>query len=167
MNPGVLAWASALLGLGLGMGLALIPGVPGATVALLGLVAFAGLTGFDVVGEPQLLLAATVAVIAAVVQGLSPVFTSRAWGGSAGAATGAVVGAVVGSVVPLPGLGWLLSVAGALVLGVWGARHEPVAYGKGVSGAAVGCVSGAAVDAVGVLAIGGILAVSVFAAGLP
>lgn len=151
------AWTSATAGLILGVGAVFVPGFPGCAVALLGLVAFAGLTGFEVVTREAMVLAMFVAVAGAVGQVLGPALSSRALAGSAGAATGAAVGASVGVLVPVPGVAWGLAVLGAVAFGVTLSRREVMAWLRGVVGAAGGCCVSAAIDGVAVLGVGAVL----------
>ena len=86
-----LAWVCGIGGLVLGMLAALIPGFPGCAVALLGLVAFAGMHPGHSVTPEALLLGVVVTLAGALSQLAAPVVTSRAAGGAAGVATGAAV----------------------------------------------------------------------------
>lgn len=160
------AWACAVLGVVLGGIAAFVPGFPGAAVALLGAVAFAAITDFRVVPPPALAFATAIAVVATGVQLLAPVSASRAAGGTAGAATGAALGAIVGAFVPLPAASAALAIAGAVVLGAFGARRQTLAWIRGVGGAASGCMVGIAADLVAVVAIAAILALADFAAAV-
>jgi hypothetical protein len=157
-----LAWTSAMGGLLLGGLASFVPGFPGCAVALLGLVAFAGLTDFEVVTAPALIVAAGITVAGAFGQVTGPVVAGRAAGGSAGVATGAAVGAAVGAIVPVPGAAWFCAVSGALVLGVVLSRRQWIAWLRGVVGTAGGCLVGWAADLVAVLAIGAVLGLADF-----
>lgn len=141
---------------------ALVPGFPGSAVALLGLVAYAGLTNFEVVTREALVLAAVFALGGVLGQLVAPVLGSRALGGSAGAATGAALGAVVGVFLPLPMASALLAVLGAIVVGVITSRRAFLAWIRGVVGASTGCLGAVAADLVAVFAIGAILGVADF-----
>nr|MBA2321285.1 hypothetical protein [Deltaproteobacteria bacterium] len=57
---------------------AAVPGFPGCAIALLGLVAFAGLTDFQVLGPSALGLACAVVVVGAGAQLAAPVTGNRA-----------------------------------------------------------------------------------------
>lgn len=152
-----LAWSCALAGLALGGIAAWVPGFPGCAVALLGLVAFAALTDFQILTDSALLLAALITAVGALGQLTSPVATSRALSGSAGAATGAALGAALGALVPVPGVSLLSALAGAALLGLLWSRGELRAWLRGVTGAAGGCVLSVAIDALAVLALGALL----------
>lgn len=158
-----IAWVSALGGLLLGAFAALVPGFPGSAVALLGLVAFAGLTDFRIVTQEALVLAVLIALAGALAQVAAPVIASRAAGGTAGVATGAALGAVLGSLVPLPGASWIAAVLGAVLLGVLGAREGVIRTVRGILGATGGCFVAVAVDFVSVLGVGAVLALAEFA----
>jgi len=160
------AWTCALGGMLLGGLLAPVPGFPGCAVAYLGLVAFAALTDFCVLPVEGLWIGLSGVVVATMVQLLAPAVTSRAMGGAAGAATGAALGATVGLVVPLPGAGWLASLAGALVGGIALSRRGLVAHLRAVVGTAGGCLTGAVVDGVAILGLGALLAIADLARAL-
>lgn len=152
-----LAWTCAIGGLLLGGIASLVPGLPGCAVALLGLVAFAGITGFEVIDPPALLVASAIAVAGALGKLTGPVLAARAAGGSAGAATGAAIGAMIGALVPVPGVSWALAVLGAVTLGLLASRGAFVAWVRGVIGTTGGCLVGLAADAIAVLGIGAVL----------
>ncbi|MFT4626147.1 MAG: hypothetical protein ACI8PZ_004819 [Myxococcota bacterium] len=154
-----LAWICAVAGLGLGLVLVLVPGIPGSAVALLGLVAFAGLTDFSPVDQRALAVAAGLAAIGVLGQALGPPIASRGLGGGAGAATGSALGACLGAFVPIPGALWVAAVVGAVIGAALGGSGW-FAGVRGVSGAAAGCVVAAAWDFVGVLGVGAVLAVA-------
>lgn len=160
----VLAWTAALGGLGLGAVAAFVPGFPGCAVALLGLVAFAALTDFRVVGPDALALGALITVVGALGQVVAPVATGRAAGGTAGVASGATLGAVLGALVPLPGASFVGAVAGAAALGWWWSRGAFVAWVRGLVGTAGGCLYGVVLDLLAVLAIGAVLGLADFLA---
>jgi uncharacterized protein YqgC (DUF456 family) len=154
-----MAWLCVMAGLGLGLAIVPIPGLPGSAVALLGLVAFAALTDFSPVGHGALVVGAMVAGAGTVGQIVGAPIASRALGGSAGAATGAAAGALTGVFLPVPGATWVVAGLGALVGalvggGTWRSRA------KGVVGAAGGCLVSSAWDLLGVLGVGAVLAVS-------
>lgn len=161
-----LAWTVALAGITLGGAAALIPGFPGSAVALLGLVAFAGMTDFAVVDERALVVGALICVASAVAQVASPAIAGRAAGGTAGAATGAAVGGALGALVPLPGASFGAGLVGAVLLGVVFSREGVIKTVRGMVGAASGCALAVAVDLLAVLAIAAILALSEFATRL-
>ena len=158
----VLAWSAALGGIGLGAVSAFVPGFPGCAVALLGLVAFAALTQFTIVGPGALSCAALVTVIGALGQVAAPVASGRAAGGTAGVASGATLGAVVGAFVPLPGAAWLGAVAGAAVFGFLWSRGAFTRWVRGVVGVGGGCLYGVALDLVAVLGVGAVLGLADF-----
>lgn len=165
-----LAWLCAMAGVVLGGAAALVPGFPGSAVALLGLVAFAGLTDFRIVPPAALVLGAVIVVVSAVGQLAGPVVAGRAAGGTAGAATGAALGAALGAVIPVPGASWAAAVAGAVLIGVLSSRKQVVRWVRGVVGTAAGCLAGVLVDLLGVLAIAALLGLSDFlalASGVP
>ena len=145
---------------------ALIPGFPGSAVALIGLVAFAGLTDFAIVNEYALLVGGLLCLGSTVAQVASPAVASRAAGGTAGAASGAALGAVLGALIPFPGATFGGGVVGAILLGVMFSREGVVNTLRGIVGATSGCALAIAVDLLAVLALAGILAISVFAARL-
>jgi uncharacterized protein YqgC (DUF456 family) len=157
-----LAWAAAVAGLLLGGIASVIPGFPGCAVALLGLVAFSGLTDFRVVGPDALVLAAVITALGAVGQLAGPVAGNRAAGGTAGSATGAALGAALGAAIPIPGAGWTAALVGAIVLGFATSRQGFFRAIRGMFGAAGGCLVGAGVDFAAVVALGGVLAVADF-----
>ena len=154
------AWACAIGGIGLGGLAVLVPGFPGCAVALLGLVAFAGLTDFAIVTQEALILAAGFTLVGALAQLAGPALASRAMAGTAGAATGAAIGAALGTLVPVPGFAWGSAIVGALVLGVAGGWKGVAAWIRGVIGAAGGCCVSAAADGLAVVACGGVLGVA-------
>lgn len=158
----LVAWICATVGLALGAAAVFIPGFPGCAVALLGLAAFAGMTGFEIVTREALLLATGITMAGAVAQVLGPALSSRALAGSAGAATGAALGAAIGVLVPVPGVSWGLGVVGALVGGATLSRREVISWIRGVVGAAGGCLISAAADAVAVLGVGAVLGLADF-----
>ena len=164
ISDATLAWAVALGGIGLGGMAALIPGFPGAAVALLGVVAFAAITDWQIVNGPALLLCGLVALASAVAQVAAPAVTSRALGGTAGAATGAALGAMIGAFVPIPGAPLFGGILGSIALGALGAREGVLKSLRGVIGAAGGCAWAVAVDLLAVLAIASILAIAAFRA---
>ncbi|MBT3218646.1 MAG: DUF456 family protein [Proteobacteria bacterium] len=157
-----IAWCCAVGGLFLGGLGALVPGFPGSAVALLGLVAFAALTGFEIVTQEALVLATLVAGAGAVGQLLAPMVGSRLLGGTAGAATGAALGAAVGAIFPIPGMGWLLALICALVLGLITQSKTWVQKFRGAVGVFSGCLVSMAADLAAVLGVGAILAVADF-----
>ena len=157
-----IAWSCAIGGLLLGGLGALVPGFPGSAVALLGLVAFAALTGFEIVTREALVLATLIAGAGAVGQLLAPMVGSRLLGGTAGAATGAALGAAIGAIFPIPGMGWLLALVGALVLGLITQSRTWVQKFRGAIGVFSGCLVSLAADLVAVFSIGAILAISDF-----
>lgn len=154
-----MAWTCAIAGIGLGGLVALVPGLPGGAVALLGLVAFAALGDFVVVPPSALLVAALLVVAGSVGQSLGPISAGRAFGGSAGAATGAALGAALGSAIPLPLAAWLFALLGALGLGLFSAHRSVVGWARGVMGTASGCAVAIAADALAVLGVAAVLAV--------
>lgn len=160
MEP--LAWTCALAGLLLGCGAALVPGFPGSAVALLGVVAFAGLTDFEIVTAEVLVLAVCVAAVGVFGQLAGPVIASRAAGGTAGAATGAALGAAAGSLVPVPGAAWVGAMLCGALLGVAGYREGLRRWLRGVVGTAGGCVVGGLIDLMSVLGVGAVLAIADF-----
>jgi uncharacterized protein YqgC (DUF456 family) len=162
-----LAWTCALAGLILGGIAALVPGFPGCAVALLGLVAFAGLTDFVVVTPGALVVATGITVVGTVAQVTAPVVSSRAAGGSAGAATGAALGALLTAWIPVPGVSWVGAMLGALVLGFFGSRGEWIGWIRGLVGTAGGCLVAFAADGLAVLAIGAVLGFADFWSHLP
>ena len=162
-----LAWTCALAGLVLGGLAALVPGFPGCAVALLGLVAFAGLTDFRIVTPEALVLATGITIVGAAAQITAPVLSGRAAGGSAGAATGAAIGAALTVWIPVPGAAWAGAVLGAVVLGFLASRGAWVAWVRGVVGTAGGCLVAFAADGIAVLAIGAVLGLADFYAHLP
>lgn len=143
----------AVLGILAGLVLACVPGVPGAVVALLALVAWATLG--PGVPPSAMLLGVMFALTGALAQAVAPLWAIRAVSGSAGAATGAVVGVAIGLLVPLPlvslGLGCLGAGVGALVAGP-GLRSRVGALG-------VGCASLVVAVGVDLLAVLGIAAI--------
>jgi len=153
----IIAWVCASAGLVLGLAAVFVPGFPGSAVALLGLVAFAGLTGFEIVTREALVLATLFMAAGTLGQVLGPALSSRAMAGSAGAATGAAIGAALGTLIPIPGVAWGTAILGAAALGgslsVKGVRD----WLKGVVGAAGGCCLSGMLDGVAVLAIGAVL----------
>jgi uncharacterized protein YqgC (DUF456 family) len=155
-----LAWGAATSGLLLGAALTLVPGFPGCTVALLGLLAFAGLTDFATVSAPVLTLAGIFTAIGAGGQLAGPALTSRAVGGASGAATGAVLGALLGVMIPVPGAIYGMAVVGSVVVGLLGYRQGLLRVVKGVGGASIGCCASTLIDAAAVLGIGALLAVT-------
>jgi len=159
-----LAWLVAIAGLLLGGFGALVPGFPGSAVALLGLVSFAAITDFTVLGPEALLLATLVAVAGVITQLLSPVISARAAGGTAGVATGAALGALLGAFVPFPGAPLALGWVGAILLGLLGIREGVVATLRGWFGATSGCLVAIGADLVAVLAQAAILAVASYLA---
>lgn len=157
-----LAWTAAVGGLLLGGFASLIPGFPGCAIALLGLVAFAGITDFAIVGPDALVLAAVVTALGALAQLVGPVAGNRAAGGTAGSATGAALGAALGAAIPVPGASWTGAVIGAVILGVLTSRQGVVRAVRGMVGTASGCLVGAAIDFAAVVANGAILATADF-----
>jgi uncharacterized protein YqgC (DUF456 family) len=160
----VLAWSCAIGGLVLGGVSAFIPGFPGSAVALLGLLAFAGLTDFSVVTSEALILATLIALAGFLGQIAAPAVSSRAAGGTAGVATGAALGAALGALVPLPGASWGGGLVGGLLLGIVGSREGVLKSLKGLVGTAGGCVVAVAADLVSVLGIAAVLALADFLA---
>jgi uncharacterized protein YqgC (DUF456 family) len=162
----LLAWSAALGGLGLGAVASFVPGFPGCAIALLGLVAFAGLTEFRVVGPSALALAGLMTVVGAFGQVAAPVATGRAAGGTAGVATGAMLGAVAGAVVPLPASSWLGAVLGAALLGFFWSRGAFLRWLRGVVGTGGGCLYGIVLDLLAVLGVGAVLGLADFLAAV-
>jgi len=160
----VLAWSCAIGGLVLGGVSAFVPGFPGSAVALLGLLAFAGLTDFSIVTSEALILATLIALAGALGQIAAPAVSSRAAGGTAGVATGAALGAALGALIPLPGASWGAGILGGLLLGIVGSREGFLKTIRGMIGTAGGCVVAVAVDLVSVLGIAAVLAVADFMA---
>ena len=159
-----LAWGCALAGLLLGGFGALIPGFPGSAVALLGLVSFAAITDFTILGPEALLLATLIAVAGVIAQLLSPVISARAAGGTAGVATGAAIGVLIGAFVPFPAAPLVFGWIGAILLGILGVREGVVSTLRGWVGVSSGCLVAVGADLVAVLALGAILAVADFSA---
>jgi len=157
-----LAWVTALSGFALGGLLSVVPGFPGCAVSLLGVVAFAGLTDFEVLPREALPLAAGVTLVGALAQVAAPAITSRALGGAAGSATGAALGACLGVMAPVPGLGWLLALVGAIVGGVVGHREGWRAWLRGWVGSAAGCATGTVIDLLATMGLGALLALADF-----
>ena len=154
-----LAWMCAIVGLGLGLALVPVPGLPGSAVALLGLVAFAALTEFEPVGKEALVIAAALAMTGAAGQLLGAPMAGRGLGGGGGAATGAALGAALGVFLPVPGAIMAVAICGAVAGAVLGGGPLTERV-RGVSGAAAGCVVAAAWDLLGVLGVGAVLAVA-------
>ncbi|MEQ1504797.1 MAG: hypothetical protein ABMB14_21350 [Myxococcota bacterium] len=163
----VLAWTCAIGGLVLGGIASLVPGFPGCAVALLGLVAFASLTGFEIVDPVALLVATGITVVGAVAQLTGPVSASRAFGGSAGAATGAALGAAFGALIPAPGASWIAAIASAVVVGGLASRGALGGWVRGVLGTSGGCLVSVAADGLAVLGIGAVLGFADFLHALP
>lgn len=158
----ILAWSCALGGIALGALGGLVPGFPGAAVALLGLAAYAGLTQFEVVGPRVLTACALLAVLSWLAQWAAPALTSRALRGAAGVATGAAVGAAFGAMLPIPALFLLTALLGAAA-GALISRSEPLmARLRGLVGAGGGCLLAVAVDEIAVLAMASVLAAGDF-----
>lgn len=149
-------------GLLLGGVASFVPGFPGCAVALLGLVAFAALTDFAIVGPPALVVAAGITVAGALGQVTAPVVAGRAAGGTAGAATGAALGAALGALVPVPGVAWVAAILGAATLGLLLSRGQIVAWVRGVIGTTAGCAFGIVADGLAVLALGAVLGLADF-----
>jgi hypothetical protein len=131
-------------------------------VALLGLVAFAGLTDFQVVGPGALACAALVTVVGAFGQVVAPVATGRAAGGTAGVASGATLGAIAGAFVPIPGAALAGAILGAALLGFFWSRGAFTRWLRGLVGTAGGCFYGVVLDLVAVLGVGAILGLADF-----
>ena len=146
---------------------AFVPGFPGSAVALLGLVAFAGLTDFTIVTSEALILATLIALAGALGQVAAPVVSSRAAGGTAGVATGAALGAALGALIPLPGMSWGGALLGATLFGILGSREGVLKTVRGLIGTAGGCAVAVLADLVSVLGIAAVLAVADFAAQGP
>lgn len=147
--------------------LAPVPGFPGCAVAYLGVVAYAGLTDFRTLPIPALWIGLALVVVATLAQLVAPAVTSRATGGAAGAATGAALGATVGLIAPVPAVAWVASLAGALVGGFALSRRGIVDLVRGMVGTAGGCVTGAVIDGVAILALASLVAIGDLAAVLP
>lgn len=158
------AWTCAIGGLVLGGLAALVPGFPGAAVALLGLAAFAGITGFEILGREALLLAGLIAAAGSIAQLAAPFLGARALGGTAGATTGAALGATLGILLPIPGFGLLGGVVGALSGGLLSASESFLARFRGAWGATTGCLVCVLADLTAVVALGALLALADFAA---
>jgi uncharacterized protein YqgC (DUF456 family) len=95
--------AYALLALAQVAGLLLIPfGLPGTWLQVLGLVAFAALTDFQVVGAVPIVTVLALAVVGEVFEFMLGGRYARKYGGSRRAAWGAILGGLVGAVVGVP-----------------------------------------------------------------
>ncbi|HHO53158.1 MAG TPA: DUF456 family protein [Deltaproteobacteria bacterium] len=163
----ILAWCCAVVGLALGALGALVPGFPGCAVALLGLVAFAAITGFSIVTQPALIVACGLTVAGMVGQIVAPISAGRALGGSAGAATGAALGALLGALIPLPGVSWLAAIVGACTLGLIASRGQLWGWIRGVIGTSGGCLVAVAADLLAVMGNAAVLALCDFLHALP
>jgi uncharacterized protein YqgC (DUF456 family) len=95
--------AYALLVLSQAAGLLLIPfGLPGTWLQVLGLVGFAGLTDFTVVGAVPIVAVLLLAVCGEVIEFVLGGRYARKYGGSRRAAWGAILGGLVGAFVGVP-----------------------------------------------------------------
>ena len=95
--------AYALLVLAQVAGLLLIPfGLPGTWLQVLGLVGFAALTDFQVVGAVPIMIVLVLAVIGEVIEFMLGGRYARKYGGSRRAAWGAILGGLVGAFVGVP-----------------------------------------------------------------
>lgn len=95
--------AYALLALAQVAGLLLIPfGLPGTWLQVLGLVAFAALTDFSVVGAVPIAIVAVLALLGEVIEFALGGRYARKYGGSRRAAWGAILGGLVGAFVGVP-----------------------------------------------------------------
>ncbi len=107
--------AYALLVLAQVAGLLLIPfGLPGTWLQVLGLVGFAAMTDFSVVGAVPIVTVLVLAVLGEVIEFTLGGRYARKYGGSKRAAWGAILGGLVGALVGVPIL-IIGSVIGAFV----------------------------------------------------
>lgn len=107
--------AYALLVVAQVLGLLLIPfGLPGTWVQVLGLVGFAALTDFTVVGAVPIVAVLVLAVVGEVVEFVLGGRYARKYGGSRRSAWGAILGGLVGAFVGVP-IFLVGSVVGAFV----------------------------------------------------
>jgi len=157
-------WILAIGGLGLGFGLALVPGMPGAVIALLGVASLAALSDWTVVTPEALLLATVLAAISGVVQAMAPAWGIRSVSTATGAATGAVVFGALGLLAPIPLVPMLLAAIGAVLGGIVGGGSflsrlwVPLGVVPALGIAVLA-------DVVAVCAIGGVLGLGSFLAG--
>ncbi|HEV8264737.1 MAG TPA: DUF456 domain-containing protein [Gemmatimonadales bacterium] len=144
------------------IGLLLIPlGLPGLWLMILGLLAYAALTGFRSVGAITLAIVLGLGVLGEIVESWLGFRYARRYGGSSRSGWGALIGGLVGAVVgvPVPVVG---SVVGAFVGAFLGAglfeytysRQAEVAVSAGW-GAVVGRAAASAVK----IALGLVIAV--------
>ena len=97
------------------LGLLLIPfGLPGTWVQVLGLVGFAALTDFTIVGAVPIVAVLVLAVVGEVVEFMLGGRYARKYGGSRRSAWGAILGGLVGAFVGVP-IFLVGSVVGAFV----------------------------------------------------
>lgn len=95
--------AYALLVLSQAAGLLLIPfGLPGTWLQVLGLVGFAALTDFAVVGAVPIVAVLVLAVVGEVVEFMLGGRYARKYGGSTRAAWGAILGGLAGAFIGVP-----------------------------------------------------------------
>lgn len=157
-------WFLAIGGLLAGLLVALVPGLPGAAVALVGVAALAVASGGELVPGEALLLATLIAGASGVVQVLAPAWGIRSASSATGAATGAVVFGVLGLLSPLPLIAMVGAGIGAL-LGLVVGRGGFLARLKAPLGVLPTLVIAVLVDVVAVCGIGAVLALSLHLGG--
>jgi uncharacterized protein len=139
----MIALATIVLLLGLGVALvgAVVPGLPSVPFALLGAVLAAWMTGFERIDVTLLVWVAVLTAIAQAVDLLGTWFGSKHFGARRPGLVGGVIGALVGIVV-FPPWGLLVgALAGAVVAELATGRSAEEAFQAGI-GALLGTLTG-------------------------
>lgn len=137
--------AVAILLMLVGVAGAVLPGIPGTPLILLGALIYALATGWSPIGVTQLAILAALTVVAETAGYLSVALGARRSGGSRWAVAGALVGALAG--VAFAPVGLLVGpVAGAIVGELLGTGRLRGSVSTG-AGTAIGVIAGAVLQA--------------------
>ena len=157
MDGTIIYWVGAVLLVGLGLVGLVLPGLPGAPLVLLGLVAAAWAENFTYVGLWTLLIIALLAGLTYAVDFWAAIFGAKKFGASKRAIIGALIGVVVGLFLGFAGV--IFGPFIGAVIGELSARRDLQQGIRAGIGATIGLVIGSALKIALAFAMIGIFAV--------
>jgi len=157
MDGTIIYWVGAVLLVGLGLVGLVLPGLPGAPLVLMGLVAAAWAENFTYVGLWTLLIITFLAGLTYAVDFWAAIFGAKKFGASKRAIIGALIGVVVGLFLGFAGV--IFGPFIGAVIGELSARRDLQQGIRAGIGATIGLVIGSALKIALAFAMVGIFAV--------
>jgi len=157
MDGTIIYWVGAALLVGLGLVGLVLPGLPGAPLVLMGLIAAAWAENFTYVGVWTLLIIALLAGLTYAVDFWAAIFGAKKFGASKRAIIGALIGVVVGLFLGFAGV--IFGPFIGAVIGELSARRDLQQGIRAGIGATIGLVIGSALKIALAFAMIGIFAV--------